>query len=244
MLAVNSLEDALKLNPEDFKDVILSEKDILRIFEVCAAAWCHSGDPKDPHAILTSGWCSNGFFNCLKVLKHPVLCQIMASQLAIKLKEELKGQRIDWVIGSPMAGITFSYEVAKCLGAKYSFFVEKDPDHPGEMLWNREQILPGETVLPIEELITTFKTLGAVIDAVNKGNETPVKWINVVGVLVLRPPHLEESQYFGDRKVIALVEREVWAKDPSHCSLCKLGSERVKPKTNWAKLTGKKLVRI
>ncbi|GAF76555.1 unnamed protein product, partial [marine sediment metagenome] len=39
--------------------------------------------------------------------------------------------------------------------------------------------------------------------------------------------------------VVALIEKAIWAVDPSECPLCKQGSKPLRPKTNWKKLTGK-----
>lgn len=238
MKRIKTLDELLSLDPERFYAEILQEEEILRFFELCDAAWYHSGNPNDPHAVLTSNLCSNGFFDSLRVLRHPTLSEILAIQLVKKIRAAIGGQKVDWVIGSPMAGITFSHDVARALGATISMFVEKDPDNPGKMLWNRMAIPERATVLQIEELTTTSKTLNAVQEAVNLGNPDPVNWLSYIGILVHRPPSL--VSHYGGREVISLINKEVWAVPQDKCDLCKKGSERVKPKTNWNKLTGKK----
>jgi len=74
--------------------------------------------------------------------------------------------------------------------------------------------------------------------AVEEGNGEPVHFLPIVGALVHRPPRLPAD--YGDRKVIAVIEKEIWAVDPKDCPLCKAGSPRYRPKTHWAELTGKK----
>ncbi len=229
--------ELLTLDPRKFRDITMSEEEILRIFELFDAAWYHSGDPKDPHAELTSGYCSNGFFNCLLVLKYINLSDILAYQLARRIRSVIRDQQIDWVIGSPMAGITFAHDVARALGAPINMFVEKDPNNPGKMLWNRVDIPEGANVLQIEELTTTAKTLNAVQEAVDQGNPYPVNWIPYIGILIHRPPSFVTR--YGEREVIPLVERQVWAVPQDECSLCDAGSKRVRPKTHWEELTGK-----
>ena len=214
------------------------EKIVLPLFYKHDAYWKHSGDPKYPHAELTSGLCSNGFFDCLRVLKYIKNSEALACLLALKIRHMIGDQRVDWVIGSPMAGITFAHDVARALGAPISMFVEKDPDNPGEMLWARMPIPERDTVLQIEELTTTSKTLNAVKRAVDQGNPNPVNWLPYVGILVHRPPKLPVTHY-GDREVIALIEEEIWAVPSEECPLCKAGSVRYRPKTHWQKLTGK-----
>lgn len=216
----------------------LPVKSILRFFDILDAYWMHSGNPKDPHAELTFGWCSNGFFDCLRVLKYVDLSDILADQFARKIKSVIGNQEVDWVIGSPMAGITFAHDVARALGASINMFVEKDPTQKGKMLWKRMTIPESATVLQIEELTTTAKTLNAVKDAVDQGNSNPVNWLPYVGIFVHRPPELPVTHY-GDRQVIALIEKEIWAVPPEECPLCKAGSVRYLPKTHWKELTGK-----
>lgn len=239
-LKIMNLQELLKLKPSDFLDQDIPVEEILSWFDACEAYWFHNGDLKAPHAELTSGKCSNGFFDCLRVLKFVVLSEILANQLARKIRREIGDQPIDYVIGSPMAGITFSHDVARALEATCNFFTEKHPLEKGKMLWDRIQIPPDATVLQIEELTTMATTLHAVKEAVDLGNKTPVNWLPVVGIMVHRPKELPVP-YYGDRKTVALIEKAIWAEDPDKCPLCAGGSPRLKPKfgNNWNILTGK-----
>lgn len=235
MIRPEILEELLALDPNEFHDIEIPKEEILRWFELCDAAWYHSGNPEDSHAELTSGYCSNGFFDTLRVLKYVNISEILANQMARKIREEIGNQKIDWVIGSPMAGITFAHDVARALGAQSNMFVEKDPLNPGKMLWNRMSIPEGANVLQVEELTTTAKTLGAVKEAVDFGNPYPVNWIPTIGILVHRPPIA--TKYYGKREVISLIEKIIWAVPQSECPLCEAKSKRYKLKTNWSKLT-------
>jgi orotate phosphoribosyltransferase len=211
-----------------------SEKEILEIFELCDAAWVHDGDPKRPHAVLTSGLCSNAFFDCLRVLKFPNLSQILASALADKIDINLPKQT-EWVIGSAYADITFSYDVANFLYAVHAF-TEKGPEKT--MLWQRMQIPEGSVVLEIEELISTLSTVNAVRKGIAEGNGVPINLLPVVGTIIHRPPKLPVD--YGGIRVVSLLEKAVWAVKPEDCPLCKAGSPRFPAKTHWAELTGKK----
>ncbi|MFC1622577.1 hypothetical protein ACFL1Y_01095 [Patescibacteria group bacterium] len=230
--------DLITLSPSRFNHKNFSVEEILKWFGLCDAYWLHSGNLSDPHAELTSGMCSNGFFDCLRVLKYVNLSEILAHQLARKIRVAIGyHQIVNWVIASPMAGITFGHDVARALDANFFMFTEKDPKHGG-MLWKRMAIPEGDTVLQIEELVTTSETLNAVQEAVNVGNPNPVNWLPYIGVFVHRPPKLPVDQY-GDRQVVSLIEKKVWAVDPRECPLCKAGSVRYTPKTHWLELTGK-----
>ncbi len=234
------LKELLDLDPELFAMGDVPVETILDWFKTCDAYWLHNGDPRYPHAELTSGMCSNGFFDCLRVLKYVNLSDILANQMARRIRAVIGDQRVDWVIGSPIAGITFSHDVARALRAPISMFTEKDPNQKGKMLWNRVIIPENSIVLQIEELTTTSKTLIAVREAVNSGNPNHVNWISSVGILVHRPPKRLAVSCYGDIAIIPLIEVEVWAVDPNECPLCKAGSDRYRPKTNWEELTGKR----
>ena len=235
---MKNTREILRIDPRYYDGERLSQKDILHFFDLCDAVWLHDGDPERPHAELTSGLCSNGFFDCQRVLEHPNLNEILAKQLAGKLKGSSGVWQIDWVIGSPYAAITFSYEIARALGAIHGF-VEKDPTDSNRkrMLWQRRQIPAEAKVIQIEELITTAGTIQEVRRAVEEGNPEPVNFLPHVGVLVHRPPKLPAD--YGDIKLMPLIEREIWAVKPEDCSLCKVGSPRYRPKTNWEELTGR-----
>ena len=225
-------------NPRHYEDKILSEEDILAWFDALDAVWMYdASDLKAPHAKLRSGKCSNGFFDSLRVLSNPRLCEILAFQLVRKLKEA-GIEKVDWVIGSASAAITFSHEVAKAYGA-IAAFTEKDPSDPSakKMMWRRRQIPEGAVVLQAEELITTSGTFVEVRRAVDEENYEPVNWLPVVGVLVHRPPALPVN--YGGIGIVSLIEQIVWAVEKQDCHLCKAGSPRYEPKSNWAKLTGK-----
>lgn len=234
---MTKVREMLRIDPRYYDGKQLSQEEILHWFNLCDAVWLHDGDLQKPHAALTSRLCSNGFFDCQRVLEYPNINEILARQLASKLKGSSGVWQIDWVIGSSYAAITFSYEVAKALGVNHGF-VEKDPTDPDKkrMLWQRSQIPAGAKVIQTEELITTAGTIVEVRRAVEEGNSEPVNFLPIVGALVHRPPKLRTI--YGDRKVIALIEKEIWAVKPEDCPLCRAGSPRYRPKTHWRELTG------
>jgi len=231
-------DQLLELKPNYKKWQDIEQEEILEWFYLLGAYWLHSGDSRDSHVELTSGNCSNAFFDCLEVLQYVNLSEILANQLARKIKRELNSIRIDRVIGSPMAAITFAHDVARAIDAPISNFLEKDPKNPMQMLWNRRVIQEDEKVLQIEELITTAHTLNEVERAIQQGNPNSVNFVSIIGTLVHRPAKLPITHY-GERKVIALIEQEVWSVLQSECPLCKQGSERFRFKANRGKFIKK-----
>jgi len=115
----------------------------------------------------------------------------------------------------------------------------RDPNDPKKTIqvWQRLTIPKGANVLQIEELITTSGTFREVYQAVNTGNSEIVNFHPIVGALIHRPPKL--PAVYGDRRIFALIEKEVWAVEQQDCPLCKAGSIRYRPKTHWKELTGK-----
>lgn len=232
----------LQINPRDYDNKLLGPQDILPWFEAEKAFWQYQGEPsfKRPHAQLTSGLCSNGFFDCLRVLRYPNITEILGRQLAkkLRLRFEIENIKVDWVVSSPYAGITFGHEAAKALGAIF-MMAEKDPTDPNtkKMVWPRMTIPTGANVLQVEELITTSGTLREVRGAVEKGNpEKPINFLPFVGALVYRPPELP-IEHSGSQ-VIALITKEMQNFKPIDCPYCQVGSPRVQPKFHWRELIG------
>lgn len=228
-----------RLRPKDFLNRNISTRTIITWFQVAEAYWMHDGDSRHPHAKLTKGNCSNGFFDCWRVLKHFNLSEILANQLARNIRAAIGDVSIDYVVGSPMAGITFSHDVGRALGAKVFVLVEKDPEDSKKKICRDQKIDSGASVLQIEELITTAGTTLDVKLAVESMNREPVNWLPYIGTLVHRPDKV--VTHYQDRLVIPVIEKIIWNSKPEDCPLCKAGSESLQPKAagtyNWDKLT-------
>ena len=231
-----SFDDIKRISADDFSHLSddLNPTELRYIFEKCDALWLHPGDPKAPHAELTSGKCSNGFVDVLRVIRYTNLCQIFGLMMVRQLIKHVghNNFRYSWVIGSDHAGATISYAVASWLGFQHDF-TEKGPDKT--QVWKRFVIQPDEVVLQVEELITTTGTLKAVRDGINAGNPTPVKFAPVVMTLV----HRSDQYEFEGSPILYLAHFDIQTWEPKDCPLCAAGSERIRPKQNWAKLTGK-----
>lgn len=213
----------------------MTEQEILGYYERANAVWFfnYNGDPKAPHAELTSGLCSDGYVNSAPVLADPKVVEILTKELVSRFPGRNVG-KVDWVVGSAYAAITFSYEVARQLGAHHGF-VEKDPVIPNKMVWSRLTIPAGASVLQCEELITTLGTAMEVRRTIQEGNSEPVFFLPDVATIIYRPARLQGGQI----DVIALIRRGVKTWESNNCPLCARGSERLRPKQNWVRLTGK-----
>ncbi len=238
--------DLRLIDPRDYDYKIVTPEEIISWFANEDAFWAYEGNPspQKAHAELVSGLCSDGFFDCLLVLRYSNIAEILGRQLARRLIQNgwLSPRKIDWVVSSAYAAITFGHEVAKGLNAIF-MNTEKDPKDPKKQIWQRMTIPAGAPVFQVEELITTSGTFQEVERAVNEGNKETVLFWSPVGALVHRPPKLPtvyEGKYGRGRQVVALVEKEIRVYKPEECPYCAVGSPRYRPKTHWAELTGKR----
>ncbi|MBX4210805.1 hypothetical protein KW783_02415 [Candidatus Parcubacteria bacterium] len=82
------------------------ESDGIRVYQEKDALWIHDGNPKRPHALLTSGKHSGGFFNSKLVTEDPELLQEAAANLGVRLlSAHLESNLVDRVVG-PATGAT------------------------------------------------------------------------------------------------------------------------------------------
>lgn len=204
---------------------------ILEIYRKRDAVWFfdYDGDPQAPHVELTGGDCSDGYVNSVLVTSRPSILTYIVSELLPFVPH------VDWVVGSPYAAITFSYELARQLGARHGHG-EKDPRDPKRLRWQRFAIPEGATVLQAEELITTFGTTLGVRRAIEEENPAPVQFLPSVATIIYRPPNFRIPPPL---EVCALVKREVKTWQHGTCPLCNKGSTALRPKEHWEEFTKK-----
>lgn len=206
------------------------------------ALWLHDGNVKRPHALLTSGKHSNGFFNSELVMEDSELLNRASSDLVALLFESgLKIYEVNRVVGPAMGAITLAHDLARqitlmrglnvlppCLRA----YTEKEETSTGvRMVFKRTKIWEGEGVLLCEDVLTTGGSVGLTASAVTeaKGEVLPF-----LAILVNRSGLSDVS----GKKIVALIDQPMpmWSADD--CPLCKQGSEAIKPKDakNWMRL--------
>lgn len=110
------------------------------------------------HFLLSSGFHSNQYFQCAKLLQYPdksskVLSVPVQEVQALKAKGKIA---FDVVVGPAMGGIIPAYEFARQLGVP-AFFTERNED--GEMVLRRGfEIKEGMKILLAEDVITTGRS--------------------------------------------------------------------------------------
>ena len=204
-------------------------------YKEMGALWIHSGNPKQPHALLTSGNHSDGFFNSGLVTADPLVLNEATMNLAEKLLDagmlKFIFSKIHWVVGPAMGAITLAHDLARHFGCLTAFTEKADGEGVKTMVLKRATLKPGECVLPAEDVLTTGGsvelTAKAIVDA--GGQVFPF-----VAVLVNRSGLTE----VGGKKIVALIDRPMPMWTPDECPLCKAGSEAIRAKgsENWARL--------
>lgn len=114
------------------------------------------------HFLLSSGRHSAHYLQCARVLMDPERASRLALALAAKLPRELR-KEIQKVVSPAMGGVIIGHEMGRALGVE-AIFVER-PDGTFE-LRSGFSLEPGETVLLVEDVVTTGKSSREAIKAV------------------------------------------------------------------------------
>jgi orotate phosphoribosyltransferase len=166
------------------------------------------------HFILTSGLHSTSYLQCALVLQHPAEAERMGRALAKHFQE----QRIETVVSPAIGGIIIGYEVARALSAKFIWTERED----NRMTLRRGfTVRPGESVLVVEDVITTGGSTRETVEALrNMG-------ARVVGAASI----IDRSSGRADVGIprIALATLDVPAVAPAVCEACARGLQAIKP---------------
>ena len=116
------------------------------------------------HFILSSGRRSPVFLQKALIFKDPVVTAKLCNALAEKVRETL-GDLPDVIIAPAMGGVIPGYEMARQLGLQ-SMFMERES---GEFTLRRGFTLEaGQTVLMVEDIVTTGLSSRETIEAITK----------------------------------------------------------------------------
>lgn len=217
-----------------------TDRDWIDEYQKARALWIYDGDPKKPHAILTSGLHSTGFFYSTKVTEVPYLL----AEAAIELVRRLEAAGCDLmsfdVIAGPETGAT---KLAQVLAAEVGFrrkrichFVspKKDvleggvkimtlSDKDKETVWDRR-------VLMADDALTTGGSVQLCVECITDAGGT------VVSDFILALANRSGEDSLEGRRIIELIRKQfpVWKKD--ECPHCQAGSEAIPPKgDNWTR---------
>lgn len=184
--------------------------DLLRIFKERRALL-------EGHFLLTSGLHSPRYLQCARVLMDPGLATRLGAQLAEALRPALLAPPAV-VVAPALGGVLVAHEVARAFGVPGLFTERQD----GGMVLRRGFALePGETVVVVEDVITTGGSTREVMEAVTRAGA------RVVGVGSL----VDRSGGSVDLGVPrrSLLTLEVPTYEAAACPLCATGGKPEKP---------------
>lgn len=211
------------------------QEDWIKIFSERGAYWRHDGNPKRPHALLTSGLHSDGFFNWSVIAQDPQLAQEAATDLSCLVYQECSPQewyKINRVVGPGNGAITLADRMAGFMSSVsqqvLGGFTEKNPD--GTMSIARFPVY-GEYILACEDTMTTSKSFRAMVETIYKAGGVIAPY---VAVICNRSGLINANT----SEIIALITTPMAMWEADECPLCKQGSEAIRPKRddNWVRL--------
>ena len=166
------------------------------------------------HFVLTSGLHSERYLQCALVLQHPAEAEAFGRALA----ERFRAEGVETVAAPAIGGIVIGYEVARALGAR-SIWTEREQ---GRMTLRRGfTVRPGETILVVEDVITTGGSTRETIEALRTAGARVIAAASII----------DRSGGRADVGVprIALATLDVPALAPVACPLCAQGVPAIKP---------------
>jgi orotate phosphoribosyltransferase len=171
------------------------------------------------HFRLSSGLHSSGYLQSALVLQYPEHAQLLGRKLAGALSDWTTQGPIGCVISPALGGLIVGHEVARALGIRF-LFTERDADR--KMSLRRGfSIAPGDTVIVIEDVITTGGSTREVIDVVRA----------MGGIAIAAGSIIDRSGGTADLGIprVALETLSVPVWEPEQCPLCLKGEPVTKP---------------
>lgn len=166
------------------------------------------------HFQLSSGLHSPIYLQCARVLQKPSDAEAFGRALAGHFSRE----KIETVASPAIGGLIIGYEVARHLGARF-IWTEREE---GRMTLRRGfTISPGESVLVVEDVITTGGSTRETIGALEEAGARIVAAASII----------DRSSGQADVGVprIALATLNVPSVTPENCRLCAEGIPAIKP---------------
>lgn len=200
--------------------------------------WYHDGNPKRPHALLTSGGHSSGFFNAGKFLfDHPRL----ARQLAEDLKDLLEtlqehactdSRKPTKTLGPAFGAITWASNLADAFNIGCAFTVPYGEGVNKQFQLEKRFRIVGDLVLPVEDVITTGDSIQKTLDVASSNGAE----ISSVIAAICNRSGLNE---IGGRPIVAMITIPMKNWKEEDCPFCKAGSKAIRPKDagNWSLLS-------
>jgi orotate phosphoribosyltransferase len=171
------------------------------------------------HFRLTSGLHSSEYLQCALVLQHPKHAEYLGAALAKAMRALKPGLQPSAVVSPALGGLIIGHEVARAFGAR-AIFMERDAS--GAMALRRGfSVEPGETVVVVEDVVTTGGSTREVVEAMRAASAD----VAIAGSIIDRSGGRVEV---GALRV-SLATIQVINYPPENCPLCREGIPVTKP---------------
>ena len=166
------------------------------------------------HFILSSGLHSPVYLQCAIALEGTA----SAAEFGAALAQQFGDSQIETVASPAIGGIVIGYEVARQLGVRF-IWTEREN---GRMTLRRGfQVLKGERVLVVEDVITTGGSTREAIAALAASGAHVIAAASIID-------RSGGKADVGVRRV-SLARLDVPAVSPADCEACKRGDRAIKP---------------
>ena len=166
------------------------------------------------HFQYASGRHGDTYIEKFRLLEKPRVTEALCRRLA----DHFRPLRPDLVVGPTTGGILLAHETAKQLGETINAYFAERHEQGGRYLGRGFAIEPGQTVLVVDDVLTTGGSVQETLDAVVDAGGAPIG----VGLIVDRT---NGAAAFGDLGTFACLTIDVASFDPSECELCAAGVE-------------------
>ncbi len=175
---------------------------------------------EDAGAVLTghfqyaSGRHGDTYIEKFRLLEKPRVTEALCAQLADHFRE----WQPDLVVGPTTGGILLAHETAKHLGEGINAYFAERREDGGRYIGRGFAVEPGQSVLVVDDVLTTGGSVRDTLDAVVESGGTPIG----VGLVVDRT---NGTTSFGELETFACLEIDVASYSPDDCTLCAEGVE-------------------
>ncbi len=174
------------------------------------------------HFQLTSGRHSDHYMQCARVLQHPDIAERMGEELVARIKGEKAGVpvRVDAVCAPAIGGIILGHVVARAFKVR-AIFAEREGGAGPLKLRRGFEIKPGESVVAVEDVITTGGSLKEIVQLVRNAGA------KVVGVAAVAERSAIPVDFGETKSVLLKLPLKDYA--PEDCPLCQKNIPIAKP---------------
>ena len=166
------------------------------------------------HFQYASGRHGDTYIEKFRLLEKPHVTEALCRQLS----EHFRPLNPELVVGPTTGGILLAHETAKHLGESIkAYFAERSEDG-GRYLGRGFMVSEGQTVLVVDDVLTTGGSVRDTLNAVVRAGGRPIG----VGLVVDRT---NGATSFGGLETFACLAIDVASYEPDDCALCEAGVE-------------------